>query len=135
PSAMGLSAQPYQASRGVRPALCNTPRSSYALHLMERLTDLPSPGRRLSLSVLVPVYNERYLAAESLQRLTILGDDERLSRVEIIVVDDGSSDGTAEVLKAFADRQSASGAPARSGKISWIFIRHDHNRGKGKAIQ
>jgi glycosyltransferase involved in cell wall biosynthesis len=102
---------------------------------MERANDLKSANRQVSLSVLVPVYNERYLVTESLQRLTILSGDEHLSHVEIIVVDDGSIDGTAEVLKQFAERAKALGAERGGGKISWIFLRHDRNRGKGKAIQ
>ncbi len=81
--------------------------------------------------MLVPVYNEEHLVAASLARLRVLEPCEELERVEVIVVDDGSSDGTAEALRRF--REEVESAP--SPKISWEFIRHPENRGKGAAVQ
>jgi len=50
------------------------------------------------ISVIVPVYNgERYLA-EALQSI----ENQTYSRIEIIAVDDGSSDGTASVIRKFS---------------------------------
>ena len=89
----------------------------------------PNSNHRVSLSILVPVYNERYLVAESLARLDVLERDQTLSRIEIIVVDDGSVDGTSEVLDAFA---ASRGDNAR---VAWKFFRHDKNAGKGAAIR
>jgi glycosyltransferase involved in cell wall biosynthesis len=80
--------------------------------------------------VLVPVYNEQHLVATSLARLEILATSPALERVEVIVVDDCSKDGTAEVLRAFAAERAS--AP---GPIAWRFVRHAKNGGKGKAIQ
>ena len=82
-----------------------------------------------SLSVLVPVYNEQFLVAESLGRLRILETSPHLERVEVIVVDDCSKDATPSVLETFRK-----GLP-EGGKISWTFVRHEKNGGKGKAIQ
>lgn len=84
----------------------------------------------IALSVLVPVFNERYLVAESLARLRVLEDHPNLSRIEVIVVDDGSTDGTAQSLSAFAQERAQSG-----GRLQWRFLTHEHNAGKGKAIQ
>jgi glycosyltransferase involved in cell wall biosynthesis len=78
----------------------------------------------------VPVYNEQFLVAASLERLKVLDSSARLSRVEVIVVDDCSKDETQTVLEAF--RESLQGA---TSKISWTFLRHDRNRGKGGAVQ
>ena len=89
----------------------------------------PRERMTTSLSVLVPVYNEQYLVAASLKRLEVLEQSPHLDRIEVIVVDDCSKDDTPRVLEQF--RQ---GLP-KGGKISWTFLRHDKNGGKGKAIQ
>ncbi|MEO5821432.1 MAG: glycosyltransferase, partial [Vicinamibacteraceae bacterium] len=81
-----------------------------------------------SLSVLVPVYNEQYLVAESLGRLEVLADSPFLERVEVIVVDDCSKDGTPRVLADFAASRAGS-------RLSWRFLRHERNGGKGTAIR
>jgi len=48
----------------------------------------------VTLSILVPVYNEQYLVRASLERLKLLADQPLLERIEVIVVDDGSTDRT-----------------------------------------
>jgi glycosyltransferase involved in cell wall biosynthesis len=82
-----------------------------------------------SLSVLVPVYNEQYLVATSLDRLRVLESSPHLSRIEVIVVDDCSSDETPRALEDFRR------ALPEVGKISWTFLRHARNGGKGRAVQ
>jgi glycosyltransferase involved in cell wall biosynthesis len=95
-----------------------------------------SNGRTIALSVLVPVFNERYLVAESLARLELLAGDDSLSAIEVIVVDDGSTDGTREALEDFAHRCGAGAdVPMGGPKFSWRFIRHPRNLGKGLAVQ
>jgi glycosyltransferase involved in cell wall biosynthesis len=84
-----------------------------------------------SLSVLVPVYNERHLVCTSLERLKLLATTPLLDRVEVIVVDDCSTDGTSQVL----ERYQAEQAHDHDSKIRWIFLRHEKNGGKGKAIR
>jgi glycosyltransferase involved in cell wall biosynthesis len=86
---------------------------------------------QISLSVLVPVYNEQFLVFESLRRLRILDKSPDLSRVEVIVVNDGSQDGTADVLRSF----EAECRNQPSERVSWTFLHHARNSGKGKAIQ
>ena len=93
----------------------------------------------ISLSVLVPVYNEQHLVAESLSRLKILGGCDFLSSIEVIVVDDGSTDHTEKVLAEFAREQTSPSSDSASdgarSKIRWTFHRHPKNLGKGAAIR
>ena len=86
---------------------------------------------KTSLSVLVPVYNEQHLVYESLKRLKVLDTGDDLERIEIIVVDDCSTDASPKVLEKFREEQTRDA----SSKIQWIFIRHEKNGGKGKAIK
>jgi glycosyltransferase involved in cell wall biosynthesis len=86
--------------------------------------------KRTSLSVLVPVYNEEYLVEESLNRLFVLEESPYLERVQVIVVNDCSSDNTANILKRLAAE-----LPVRSRLLEWRFINHQENLGKGGAVQ
>ncbi|MBI2922865.1 MAG: glycosyltransferase [Planctomycetes bacterium] len=78
----------------------------------------------MKLSILVPVFNERYLVGESLRRVLAAPLPENMSR-EVVVVDDGSTDGSREVVEEIA-RQHPDVVKA---------IRHDRNRGKGAAVR
>lgn len=73
------------------------------------------------ISIVVPVYCERATIEEILQRIceVDLGIEK-----EIIVVDDGSTDGTREIL---AELQ-------KSNRALKVFF-HDRNRGKGAALR
>jgi glycosyltransferase involved in cell wall biosynthesis len=75
------------------------------------------------LSVLVPLYNEEEFVGTLLQRVLDAHLPDGMDR-EIVVVDDGSFDGSAEVVEGLA---------ARHPEIR--LIRHDGNRGKGAAIR
>ena len=60
-------------------------------------TEMGDPTGRLS--VLVPVYNEERTVAEILDRVLALGPVVK----EVVVVDDGSKDRTAEIVRAKAE--------------------------------
>jgi glycosyltransferase involved in cell wall biosynthesis/phospholipid N-methyltransferase len=83
-----------------------------------------------TLSVLVPVYNEEHLVAASLERLKCLADSELLAHVQIVVVDDGSADQSGAAIARF--KESLAQEPQE--KLTWLFIRHEKNKGKAAAI-
>jgi len=85
--------------------------------------------RPLSLSAIVPVYNERHFVGEALKRLAAIRTDPRIRSLHVIVVDDGSKDGSWEAIRAF--KRGA----RRTGKLSVTAVRHPRNRGKGAAIR
>jgi glycosyltransferase involved in cell wall biosynthesis len=84
----------------------------------------------VTLSILVPVYNEQYLVRASLERLKLLADSPLLERVEVIVVDDGSTDRTNSILREMESAEAA----RPGGKLNWIFVYHESNQGKAAAI-
>ncbi|MGB8495776.1 MAG: bifunctional glycosyltransferase/class I SAM-dependent methyltransferase [Candidatus Acidiferrum sp.] len=86
---------------------------------------------KLSLSIIVPVYDEQYLVESSLKRLAVLENCPDLGRVRVIVVNDASKDGTAAALERFRNYLDQSGLR----NFEWIFLEHAKNLGKGAAIQ
>ena len=83
---------------------------------------------KTSLSIIVPAYNEEFLIKESLNRLHILEKSPHLAKIQIIVVNDGSTDNTGKVIERFLNHKS-------DEKIEWCYIEHEKNKGKGKSIQ
>ena len=76
-------------------------------------------------SLIIPAYNEAQRIGDTLvQTLSYLRETSPGS--ELIVVDDGSSDGTADVVRT---------AFATSGEIECRLIQHSPNRGKGAAVR
>jgi glycosyltransferase involved in cell wall biosynthesis len=85
-----------------------------------------------TLAVIVPAYNEQFLIEASLARLRALSETPLLELIKVIVVDDGSSDGTAEAIQRFRDSlESEEPDP----KFRWVWVRHEKNSGKGAAIR
>jgi glycosyltransferase involved in cell wall biosynthesis len=84
------------------------------------------------LSVVIPVYNERQTIEEVLRRVHAVAVEK-----EIIVVDDGSTDGTRELLEEMVKGQlRQSGASSRAGNIDNLKIYFQPvNRGKGAALR
>ncbi len=69
------------------------------------------------LSVIMPVYNEKATIAAIIGRVLAVPIDK-----ELIIVDDGSTDGTRQILKKYAGRENIK-----------IFL-HTRNKGKGAAL-
>ena len=81
--------------------------------------DDAAPTTLRKLSVVVPVFNERNTVVEIMRRMRAV--DLPIDR-EFVLVDDGSSDGTQQVLNQLGDS---------TVKI----VKHTANRGKGAAIR
>ncbi len=72
----------------------------------------------MRLSIIVPCFNERATIAEILRRVQAV-----VPEAELIVVDDGSTDGSREVLHGL------------DGVSNLRVLMHERNRGKGAAVQ
>jgi dolichol-phosphate hexosyltransferase len=73
-----------------------------------------------SLTVLMPVFNERATVETAIERT--LSAEIPVDERELLIVDDGSTDGTAEILD-------------RDWPAEVRIVKHAHNMGKGAAIQ
>ncbi len=95
----------------------------------------------MKVSVLIPVYNERLYIEELLKRVQSV-DIEGVD-IEIIVVDDCSTDGTREILEGIVHRQADQEIKSsRATHTNNIFnferikiIFQDRNQGKGAALR
>ena len=83
------------------------------------LHESSEPKTYESLTVIMPVFNERTTVAEVIRRMRAVDLPVTL---EIIAVDDGSSDGSDKVLGALEDSTVR-------------VLRHQKNQGKGAAIR
>lgn len=72
----------------------------------------------MKVSVIIPAYNEQSTIAEIVQQVRAVG-----LHSEIIIVDDGSTDGTRAVLEAMPKADDL------------IILYHPQNRGKGAAVR
>jgi 2-polyprenyl-3-methyl-5-hydroxy-6-metoxy-1,4-benzoquinol methylase len=78
----------------------------------------------LKLSAIIPVYNERYLVRELVHRVLAVSAPE-IRELELILVDDGSRDGSLEILRELAREHPDRIRLFEQGK----------NQGKGAAIR
>ena len=77
-----------------------------------------------TLSVIVPVYNEAKTIRDILERVQSSPVEK-----EILIVDDGSTDGSGDIL-----REIEKGPAPKSGNV-WRFFYQGKNQGKGAAIR
>lgn len=73
-----------------------------------------------TLSIIMPVYNERQTVEEIIRRVE--GVQLEGGETELVIVDDGSTDGTRDILRERFSRKHA-------------VVFHDQNQGKGAAIR
>lgn len=78
-----------------------------------------------TLTILLPCFNEEKFVTEVLQKVVLTSMDWKVEK-EIIIVDDGSTDGTRSAIERFI-----AGHPAQKVKL----ITHEKNKGKGACIR
>jgi len=72
----------------------------------------------MKLSVIIPIYNEIHTLDEIISRVEKTGLAD-----EIVLVDDGSVDGTREIVEKL------------KGKDGFVVVMHERNQGKGAAVR
>ncbi len=88
-------------------------------------------AKPMRLSVVVPVYNERLTLPEILERIQAVAIPK-----EILIVDDGSTDGTRDVLRRLeTELAEARRAGMFDEKNEIRVFYQDRNRGKGAALR
>ncbi|HTK14750.1 MAG TPA: glycosyltransferase family 2 protein [Acidimicrobiia bacterium] len=80
-----------------------------------------APPKIRKLSVIVPVFNERNTVVEVVRRMRAVELPDGIER-EIIIIDDGSGDGTRDVLRQLGDSTVR-------------ILVHEENQGKGAAVR
>jgi glycosyltransferase involved in cell wall biosynthesis len=103
--------------------LPTTPTNAELDMAMPSFGRAPEPPSSFRLTVLVPVYNERHVVEASVRRVLALSHP-LIQDLEVIIVDDCSTDGTSDVLLRLA---------ATDPRIT--LIRHEVNKGKGGALR
>jgi dolichol-phosphate mannosyltransferase len=86
------------------------------------MTNPSAPARRITLSVVIPCYNEEKTLEECVDGVRSIQDDSLA--VELIVVDDGSTDGSLQLAEGLASRVAG-----------LVLLRHEENQGKGAALR
>jgi hypothetical protein len=105
--------------------VCSSARISWTVSKVAVASrgDSSAPRRRvgpIELDLIIPVYNEEETIAEVIKRGMGIALGNLNGAIRLVVVDDASSDRTADIVKAFPNV---------------TLIRHDHNQGKGAAVR
>jgi len=89
------------------------------MQTMKKTKPQTADAKRLTLSVIIPCYNEVDTIEPMLERVEEIGLAD-----EIVIVDDGSKDGTRDLLREIEAQ----------GHANVRIIYHDQNQGKGAAL-
>ena len=81
------------------------------------------------LSIIFPIYNEEERLKKSLHKITKLFKAFKSIKIEIILVNDGSTDKTHELINAFIK------STEKLNKKKIVYINYKKNRGKGYALK
>jgi glycosyltransferase involved in cell wall biosynthesis len=87
-------------------------------------------GRQLKFSIVTPSYNQAPYIAGTIESVL---SQEGGFEVEYIVMDGGSTDGSVEIIKSYADRVAAGDWPVKCAGISMAWV-SQHDKGQSDAI-
>ncbi|MBQ8351501.1 MAG: glycosyltransferase [Clostridia bacterium] len=76
----------------------------------------------MKLTILIPMYNEQAILPDTLATLSAYAREHFVSDYELLFVDDGSTDGSAEIVENYPDEATR-------------VLRYTPNRGKGCAVR
>ncbi|RMH58368.1 MAG: glycosyltransferase family 2 protein [Candidatus Hydrogenedentota bacterium] len=82
--------------------------------------------RKAKLSLVIPVYNEEETVETLLERLLFLAEE--FTSVQLVIVDDGSSDETRDRIRRFLERP-------KPQNLETTFAAQERNQGKGAALR
>jgi dolichyl-phosphate beta-glucosyltransferase len=83
-------------------------------------------GSAPELSIIIPAFNEEKRLPRALERIReyLAGRPRDLQSTEVLIVDDGSADGTARIAQEWSERLPG-----------WRLVSNDRNRGKGFSVR
>ena len=77
----------------------------------------------MKLSIIIPVFNEKKSIIDVIKKVHQIKYNHELTDIELVVVDDCSTDGTSELLEK------------NKKELNYIFISLNQNKGKGFAVR
>lgn len=101
-----------------------------------RIWFVETPSRKLSkmkplISVVIPSFNKRKYIGKTLKSIM----DQNYSSLEVIVMDGGSTDGTVNIIKSYAEKYpSIIKFESKVDKGQWDAINNGFKRAKGKIL-
>lgn len=86
----------------------------------------------MEISVVIPAYNEQGRIKETLERISSYFSGKKIHH-EIIVIDDGSTDKTAEIVEEFREFRNKNAGKNKNADI--VLLRNKTNMGKGFSVK
>ncbi|MBC7334287.1 MAG: glycosyltransferase, partial [Actinobacteria bacterium] len=86
------------------------------------------------LSVVIPIYNEEHRIKDTLERVVSYLSEKNFNW-ELILVNDGSTDRSVDIIEKFKQKSENSFVNSNTGSYRVIILNNNENRGKGYAVR